>query len=444
MSARRGIGRRVAEGALRAVAVGALALAAWQRLAPVPAAARAAASADERTLDASLARWTAVPAPAARVALDTLPDARTRAWLRALDGAGTRVTWRAARAPALAVAAEPAREPVGGVQLAVAAPAGAPLAARDALGALDSVRAEAGGARLALPSAGAGLHVRTPGGTARLEAPAPARLGAVLVLARAGWEGKFAAAALEEAGWRVRTRFTLGPGMTIAQDGAAALDTAALSAVVALDSSAAALAGPIAAYVRRGGGLVLAGEAALVPALAPLAGAALDAPVREGEATVRALTRPRADAVPLAWRTLAGRRALVAAARRVGPGRVVQLAEEETWRRRLAGGEEAPDAHRAFWSRAVAAVAHAPAVPAAVAPAAVAPAASPLDAPAREPAPLAATVAALGAPAVGDAHADADAPSAPAPRRLPDAALVGAALAALLAEVASRRLRGAA
>ncbi|MGZ8412574.1 MAG: hypothetical protein ACXW05_07560 [Gemmatirosa sp.] len=437
--------RTVAEGALRAVAIGALALAAWQRLAPAPAAARAAATANERTLDDALARWTATPTSTARVSLDSLPDARTRAWLRALDAAGTPVTWRASAAPALAAAAEPAREPAGGVQLAVAAPANAPLAARDALGALDSVRADAGGARFALPSAGAGLQVRTAGGIARLDAPAPVRRGAVLVLARAGWEGKFTAAALEEAGWRVRARFALGPGIVVGQDGATAgatagamtLDTATVSAVVALDSSAAALAAPIAAYVRRGGGLVLAGEAARVPALAALAGASLDEPVRDGDATVRALVRPRADAVPLAWRPLAGRRALTAVARRVGAGRVVQLAEEETWRRRLAGSN--PDAHRAWWSRAVAGVAYAPSMPAVVTSIA-----SPLDPPAREPAPLVATIASLGAPSVDDTASNGERPTAPGPRRLPDAALVGGAMLALLAEVASRRLRGAA
>jgi hypothetical protein len=431
--------RRIAEGALRAAAVGALALAAWQRLAPAPAPARVVATADERALPEALARWTTTPTPAARVALDTLPDARTRAWLRALDAAGTAIAWRTAATPALAAAAEPAREPVGGVQLAIAAPAGAPLAARDALGALDSVRAEDGGARFALPSAGAGLQVRTAGGAARLDPPAPARLGEVLLLARAGWEAKFATAALEEAGWRVRARFALGPGIVVAQDGAAArapsLDTAAVAAVVALDSSAAALAAPIAAYVRRGGGLVLAGEAARVPALAALAGAALDEPVRDGDATLRPLARPRADAVPLEWRPLGGRRALVAVARRVGAGRVVQLAEEETWRRRLTGGD--PDAHRAWWSRTVASAAYAPSPPVAMRPA------SPLDPPAREPAPLVATVATLGAPSSGGRADDAP-PAAPGPRRLPDALLVGGALAALLAEVASRRLRGAA
>jgi hypothetical protein len=175
-----------------------------------------------------------------------------------------------------------------------------------------------------------------------------------------------------------------------------------------------------------------------VPALAALAPAALDAPLRDGDAEVRPLARPRGDAVPLATRPVAGRRALVAAARRAGAGRVVQLAGEESWRRRFAASETAPDAHRAWWSRAVAAAAHAPARRDTTSTRS-----SPLDPPPREPAPLATTVAALGAPAAAPAEARGDgrAPGAPA-RRVPEPWLMGGALTALLAAVASRRLRG--
>jgi hypothetical protein len=122
----------------------------------------------------------------------------------------------------------------------------------------------------------------------------------------------------------------------------------------------------------------------------------------------------------------------------VGAGRVVQLADVESWRRRLRPDEAAPAAHRAWWAQAVAAAAYAsvPPVPAA-------PGDTAGRAPAADPAPLAATVAALGPAA--DAPPDAARRDAPAStRRLPDALLVPVALLALLGEVASRRLRGAA
>jgi len=119
--------------------------------------------------------------------------------------------------------------------------------------------------------------------------------------------------------------------------------------------------------------------------------------------------------------------AVVAAARRVGPGRVVQLGYDETWRWRMEGADGAADEHRRWWSAVVASVAHAPA--------ALAPAAPDTT----DPAPRAALVEALGAPAPS---ASARAPAAPR-RERPDSLFLAAACTALLAEWASRRLRGA-
>jgi len=51
------------------------------------------------------------------------------------------------------------------------------------------------------------------------------------------------------------------------------------------------------------------------------------------------------------------------AARRLDAGRVMQLGYDETWRWRMGGGDESAAAHRAWWSRLVAAVAYAPLVP---------------------------------------------------------------------------------
>ena len=436
--------RAGAEHALRAVAITALALAAWQRVHPAPPRPPSAARADTRGLPAALVRWTATATPAAHVALDTLPDAITRAWLAALSAAGTRVTWDAAHAPALAAAAEAVADPAGGMRVDAVLPpdvlaaTGSGLSVADTLGPLDSARVTGGGgATFRLADAAPGLRVRAAGATARIVSPRPIRhLGAAIVIARAGWEGKFTAAALEERGWTVRTRFAVDPDVVLGGAAIPTLDTSAVAVVVALDSSAAPLAPAIARYVRSGGGLVLAGEAALVPSLAALAPAtAALSSVDDTAGTLRPLDRPRADAVPLAWRAVGGVRTLVAAARRVGAGRVVQIADEATWRRRLRPDDAAPAAHRAWWAQVLAAAAYtgAPRPDTTSRPSALSP-------PSADPAPLAATVAALGPPTpTGTTAPPTHRPTGPA---IPDAVLVPTALGALLAEVASRRLRG--
>jgi hypothetical protein len=51
------------------------------------------------------------------------------------------------------------------------------------------------------------------------------------------------------------------------------------------------------------------------------------------------------------------------AARRVDAGRVMQVGYDESWRWRMAGGDEGAAAHREWWSRLLAAVAYTPLVP---------------------------------------------------------------------------------
>jgi hypothetical protein len=444
--------RRVAlERALRAVAVASLGVALWRWTRPAPAAAAAVPEvAEGGAIGDALARWTRAPAAAGHASLDALPDPVTRDWLRALAGAGMRVGWSAARAPSLAVSGERAREPGGDVLVRVASPPGLAVAVGDEAGTLDSVRAGRAGAGVALGAAGDTLVARAGGAVARAAgAPAP-RLGQVLVLARAGWEGKFVVAALEERGWAVRARLAVAPGVVVEQGAAAvALDTATTAAVVALDSASLATSGTgrLAAYVRAGGGLVLAGNAARaagalavarggdsvpgVPgalvgeaprrglALRPLAGLADGAVVLE--------RRPSPSGIPATGAPVA------AAARRVGAGRVVQLGYADTWRWRLAGDDGAPEAHRRWWSGVVGAAAYAPA-------AAPADTAGATGGDALDPAPLASAVAALGPPSPAPARAAA---GGPARSHVPDAALLATALAAVLAEVASRRsIRG--
>jgi hypothetical protein len=256
----------------------------------------------------------------------------------------------------------------------------------------------------------------------------------VLVLGAAGWESKFTIAALEERGWRVASRVRVAPNVDVTQGPLGAIDTARYSAVIALDSSAASSAGAVARYVRDGGGVIVAGAAAriggvsaIVPGgvgrrVAGVAGAVASAAPRTGLGVfpVTALTR---DAVALESRD----DLVTVAARRVDAGRVVQSGYDETWRWRMAGGDEAAAAHREWWSRLVAAVAYAPLV-------ARAAASSELV----DETPLASLIHALGPPATIDARL---APTRDGARttRVLFALVVGA----LVLEWASRRLRGA-
>jgi len=473
--------RRALEWALRATTLVALGTVLWRWTRPAPAAAPAAQVDVAGGADtAALRRWTTTAAPAAHLALAGAPDATTRDWLRALGGAGMRVSWSASRATPVAASAWAVSDPAGGVRVDVAAPAGTAVAVGDTLaasaGALDTVRALGPGAALVTPATGGGVLARAGATTARLPAPRVPRLGAVTVLGRASWEAKFVAAALEERGWGVRLRASVAPGIDVTQGAPNAApnavpnisaDTATTAAVVVLDSGAvdAAAAARLARYVRDGGGLVLAGDAAADPALRALAPGGADAPLEgvpgaiDGASPRRGLAlrpvRPlRADAVALERRGEAQRGSDVAvAARRVGAGRVVQVGYAETWRWRMAAPDDAPAAHRAWWARVVGAAAYAPVAP-------VPNRAGETDS-ARavsyarssshdiavhdvfdtyDAAPLAAAVAALGPPSAAPPTARRRRPTGPRPS---DGALATLAGAALLAEVASRRLRGA-
>ena len=423
--------RTAAEWMLRAVA---LLLLAWLAIASVrPAAAPAAARADAASLPGALREWTSRAPASAWVRLDALPDAASRAWLAALRRAGTAVAWGGDSLPALALEASPVADPVGGTRLRVAGPDGARVALSDAAGLLDTVALRGAGASVVAGATVGAVEARAPRGIARVAPPDSIRLGRLLVLARAGWEAKFAIAALEERGWVVDARLRVAPGVDVRQGAPASPDTARYAAVLALDSTAGDRAAAIARFVRQGGGLLLAGDAARIPALASLApgaagariggvAGALDAGDARRGLSLWPVTRVQSDAVPLERRGAS----VSVAARRTGVGRVVQVGHDDSWRWRMASGDAAIGAHRAWWSSLVSAVAYAP-----VAPAAHSSGAAP------DPAPRAALHDALGeaAPAPEDGPARSR-----APLRL--ATFVGV-VALLLLEWASRRLRGA-
>lgn len=426
-------GRLALEWALRVVALAALA---W---ALASALARSGGEGSEKLVDgAALERalpslTTDARVDSLEVVLDTVPDATWRHWLAALQASGVAVAWRA-RSPMapLAVATERSADPRGGARVRVAANAGSLVRVRDDLGLLDSTRATGSGAALSLPAASGPVTVAVGRQRARAAAPDSLRPGRVLVLGDAGWESKFTVAALQERGWAVDGRLAVAPGVSVRVGAPAALDTARYAAVVVLGTGAAAGARGLERYVRRGGGLVLAGSAAgarSVRALAPATPGPVLRPrgVRADSLDPRAalsgvtLVRPRATSVALERRGSA----LVAAAWRVGAGRVIALGYDDTWRWRMQGGASGPAAHRAWWSAVVDAAAYRSVIPGPPTP----------DA---DAAPLAHLIAALGPATVLPSHAAVGSPGK-GPRRW----LLAPILLALLAEWASRRLRGA-
>jgi hypothetical protein len=319
---------------------------------------------DAEELPEALRRWATGRAPdSVHLRLDSVPDAVWRDWLVALRRTGTAVGWSGTLAP-LAIAVEPVNAPAGGARLLIAGSAGDSVAVRDAIGPFDT-----------LHLAGTGGAVRVPA----LAEPAQAEIGAVraravsadsllpatvLVIGTAGWEARYAIAALEESGWQVDARLTIGPGLTVRRGTAGAADTARYAAVVALDSAAADESRSLVSFARAGGGLVLSGIAARLPALRGIVPGQPGARVRPAvvsftaETPRRALgfypvSRPRADAVVLETRDGAA----TVAARREGPGRVVQLGYDDSWRWRMQGGEGGMEAHRRWWTSLVASAA---------------------------------------------------------------------------------------
>jgi hypothetical protein len=417
-----------------AARVGAVAMLAW--MIARSAAPRDTATVQERTdshaLSAALAQWTRAPEPTAvHVTAAFAPAAREREWLRALIGAGVKVTWSGDSIPATALEIADRNDPAGGVRVYASAPAGTRATLSDAVGIIDTVNIAQGANALSLPISSGALDLLSRSQHTRALAPDSLRAREIVVLGRAGWEGKFVMASLEERGWRVSSRLRIGPNVFVTQGTPLALDTAHTSAVIALDSSAAAYAAAISAFERSGGGVVLAGDAPIAASLRALA------PGRTG---------PRVAAASLSFASTSPRRALgffpviallpdavalesrdgrvVAAARRVGAGRVVQLGYDETWRWRLAGSGDAPAAHRDYWSTVVAAAAYRAASP-------ITSAAQNADA-----APLASLYADLGAPT---------APAAMTLHVTPGLRWWMFAVLALLllGEWSSRRLRGA-
>jgi len=426
--------RQLGELVLRGVALAALAALLWRAVRP-PAPSTTSVARGE--LASSLRPWTYAAPDEAHIVVDRAPDPQTRDWIRALASTGTTLHWSSSRPlGASAVVAEPTAEPYGATRVRLAAASGDAVSIGDAAGLIDTLP-RGGASELELPSVAGDIRASGATFTARTASRDSVSLRPVLVLGTAGWESKFTIAALEERGWRVASRVRVAPAVEVTQGPLGPIDTSRYAAVVVLDSSAASSASAIARYVRDGGGAILAGGA---PRLAGVSGLAAGGVGRRvagvagavASATPRAglglfpISSPRNDAVMLESRGSVG----AVAARRVGAGRVVQSGYDETWRWRMAGGDDAASAHREWWSRLVSAVAYAPLIRRA--------SAGDVAIGAIDETPLASLIDALGPSTTLDAGIAPETDGTTTPR-----VLFALVVASLLLEWASRRLRGA-
>jgi hypothetical protein len=405
--------------------VGAFALLGWLLGTSIfPAPRRVVERASTGELGARLAFWTRSPRGVSLHArLDAAPSPFVAAWLSALRHGGHAVSWSGSPAAMVAVA-EPVVGPSGAVRVKVAAPANSRLTLADGAGTIDSARVADLGATFTVPLSVDSLVVHANEQRLAVSRPPAVERRAVLVVGDAGWEAKFVAGALEEAGWNVVTRFVVAPGVDVRAAAAPQIDTAHLAAIVAIDSSIAALGPAVQRFVEQGGGLVLAGASAGVRSVSPLAAGPVGPRLRRNVAASDTIglgttgffpvASVREDAVAIERRASS----VAVAARRVGSGRVLQIGYDDSWRWRMAGGPGSEAAHREWWSRVVSSVAYAPAAG---------------DGQARTfDAPLAALFARLGPPR----------PAPVASRDVDPRVLLALMLALLLVEWTSRRLRG--
>ena len=423
------------EQVLRVIVIAAIAVMLWQSL-------REQTDSGGRSVKArgiartALDAWSsAAKAPAGiLLQLDSVPSPVERAWLGALAGARSSITWRG-NLPAVMIDAQPVASPAGGTRVMVAAPSGSSAVMSDDVGVIDTLLVQNAGASLVNNSVADHLTARVKGSVASTVQPDSVVLHKILVIGNAGWESKFVVGALEEEGWKVDAFIRVAPGVDVTQGAAAVIDTSRYSAVVALDGAASPYANRMAEFVRTGGGVVLGPAAAPVDAFAPLRAGAIGRKFSEAGASqpggqvslaslaLSPITPLRSDAIALERRGGAATTAAI----RIGAGRSIHLGYEDTWRWRMDGGDGGVRDHRAWWNQLVSSVAYAPRVQRAV------------KSPPRDEAPMAGLVDAVGPGSATEMLASL-------PRATSDwnVWLFVLLVFGLIGETASRRLRGAA
>jgi hypothetical protein len=394
-----------------------------------PASGRRVERATQSDVDAKLASWTRMPSSVVlHGEFSSTPSAAAIDWLAALKRTGHVVTWSGSP-PAIALSAESNGDPRGGARIDVAAPADEHVVLRDDASIIDSIHVSRFGGSVNAPILVGNVRATVAGEVAAAPAPDSSPTRSIVVLGAAGWEGKYVAAALEERGWPVITKFIVAPNVQVGPPGDLQLDTSRVAAVVAIDTVVQRSWPAVERFVRMGGGLVLAGPSSLAPAASSIAPGATGARFQPavlprdtillGSTGFFPVLALKPDAVALERRT----GGVAVAARRIGAGRVIQIGYDDSWRWRMAGPTGSENAHREWWSRVIAAVAYVPER-----------AATP-DIGMASSAPVALLVDRIGAPRPSP---PVGARNAPIDRRL----ILGLIMILLLAEWGSRRLRG--
>lgn len=351
---------RIVDSVLHVVGVVCMLLVAWRLFVPRVSVSPLVEVGASGVMDASVATLLRAQSDSLGVTLRAPPDARTRALLRAMRGSGRTVALTAPLALSpLAVTVEEEWRASGGTRVQAVASGAAPVAVSDAAGLVDTIPVDTAGLRVRSGPVQGALHVDLP-----MAHAAAAVLGAgvpdtarVLVAGAVSWESRFLIAALEEAGWPVDASIVLSPKVTISQGTVRLPSRSRHAIVVVLPGAPASVMALLPQFVRAGGGVVIVGEAARNTALSAIRAGTPGVTIA-GEIGAEASAEPRhgLDLVPImtlaagsvALEARDGRTAI--AARRVGAGRVVQVGYDDSWLWRMAGDDDAPIAHRRWWT----------------------------------------------------------------------------------------------
>ena len=351
---------RLVGATLHAFAFICMALLLWRSLAPENSR-RSLVGVDARgQLDAPLSTLIRSASDTIDVHVQSAPDARARAALRALRASGHVLRISADRMlTPVAVSAEAEWRASGGARVLAVGSDSVTAVLSDAAGVIESTTFSPAGIQSRTGPLQGVLHVDVRSARASVapliaRAPQSAR---VLVLGDATWESRFLIAALEEGGWPVDAAVSLSPKVTVTQGSTRVPNRDRHSIVVVLPGATSSAMAALPEFVRSGGGLVIVGAAARSVNLSSLRAGAPGA-MMKGEAGAEAGTEPRhgLDLIPVAALAdggvaLESRDGRIAvAARRVGAGRVVQIGYDNSWLWRMGGNDDAPIAHRRWWT----------------------------------------------------------------------------------------------